>query len=166
MAQANVTPVAQGTSTNKKNKGMVSQGPGKAPKLATPPANSPFTALVASQQKQAGKAATETAKVAAATTMPNTGVAVQQAAKAGFTRTIQNGRGNYTPNSIGALIWQTADALQAVTPNTPIQASAVRAALPHIKPASISAGLSHWRKFNGTLRVKGAVKVAPVADAK
>lgn len=156
---------APSTSTSTKaNKGQVSNGKGKAPKLVTPPtAANPFGALVAAQQKQATTAATATAATASKTTMPNTGVAVQQAAKAGFTRTVQNGRGNYTPNSIGALIWQTATALQAVTPNTPIQAAAVRTALPHVKPASISAGLSHWRKFNGTLRVKGAAKATPAA---
>ena len=138
-----------------KNKGQVSTGNGK---LATPPANNAFTALVAVQQGQAAKAASATKTIAAAATMPNTGVAVQQAAKAGFTRTVQNGRGNYTPNSIGALIWQTATALQAITPNTPIQAGAVRLALPHVAPASVSAGLSHWRKFCGTMRVKGVAK--------
>ena len=121
-----------------------------------------FGAFVAAQQKQNAVAATASAKAVQASSMPATGTAVQQAAKAGFTRTVQNGRGNYTPNSIGALIWQTASALQAATPNTPVTSAAVRLALPHVKAASVSAGLSHWRKFNGTMRVKG-VAPAPVA---
>lgn len=156
------TTNAPTTGAPKANKGQVSNGKGKAPKLAAPPSatNSPFAALVTAQQKQAATAVAKTAPVVAAVTMPNVGVAVQQAAKAGFTRTVQNGRGNYTPNSIGALIWQTATALQALTPNTPLQAGTVRLALPHVKPASISAGLSHWRKFCGTMRVKGVARIA------
>ena len=147
MANSTTTPA----NTTKKNKGMRAS----TPKLATPPAaTSPFAALVAAQQKAAATATTKTAVAVVATNMANVGVAVQQTAKAGFTRTVQNGRGNYTPNSIGALIWQTATALQALTPSTPIQASAVRLALPHVKAASVSAGLSHWRKFCGTMRVK------------
>jgi hypothetical protein len=118
-----------------------------------------FSAFVAAQQKTNNAAAQQSAAAVAATNMPATGTAVQQAAKAGFTRTIQNGRGDYTPNSIGALIWQTATALQAATPGTPVTSAAVRLALPHVKPASVSAGLSHWRKFCGTMRVKGAIKV-------
>lgn len=163
------SPKGQGTPAPK-NKGQVSAGAGKPPKLAVPP-TSPFGALVANQQKVAAQAATKVAATVAATNMPNAGVATQQAAKLGFTRTIQNGRGNYTPNSIGALIWQTATALQALTPNTPVQAGAVRLALPHVAPASISAGLSHWRKFCGTMRIKGQGKppapavATPVAPA-
>lgn len=65
-----------------------------------------------------------------------------------------NGRKEYTPGTIGSVIWQVADELQKVTPNTPVTASAVRIALPTVKPASVSAGLSHWRKFHGTLHTK------------
>jgi hypothetical protein len=98
--------------------------------------------------------------------MPDTGTAVQLAAKAGFVRTEQNGRKDYVPNSIGALIWQTADKLQALTPDTPITSAIVRVALPNVKATSIQCGLSHWRKFHGTLRVKGAAApvVAPKAE--
>ena len=135
-----------------------------APVTATAPLNAALTALVAKQAATNAKAATVAVTAANAVTMPSVGTAVQQAAKAGFTRTTQNGRGNYTPNSIGALIWQTANSLQAVTPNTPVTSAAVRLALPHIKPASVSAGLSHWRKYMGTLRVKG-VAPAPVVTA-
>lgn len=120
---------------------------------ATPTA--PLTAFVAAQQAVNTQAAEATAQVAAEVTVPSTGAAVQVAAKAGFTRTVQNGRGDYTPHTIGALIFQTATALQALTPNTPITSAAVKLALPHIKATSISCGLSHWRKFNGTMRVKG-----------
>jgi hypothetical protein len=151
-ATTTIAPVA------KKNKGMISP---KAvqPKLATPP--NAFTAFVATQQKKTEVAQKETTKAADKTSMPDAGTAIQQAAKAGFVRTVQNGRKDYTPNSIGALIWQTADALQKATPATPITSAAVRLALPHVKPASVSAGLSHWRKFNGTMRVKAAAVVVP-----
>ena len=159
---------AQGTATPKqaskgKNKGMVSQGKGKPatlPKLATP-----FGALVAATQKQGTQAASKTAAVAGAVTMPAVASAAHNQALAGFVRPVQNGRKGYAPNTIGALIWQTASALQAASPNTPVQASAVRLALPHVAPASVSAGLSHWRKFNGTLRVKGQAPKAPAAPA-
>lgn len=154
---ANATATATATRTPKANKGM------RAPALVTPQVVSPFTALVAAQQKVAAVAVVKTTGAVVASTMPNVGVAVQQAAKLGFTRTVQNGRGNYTPNSIGALIWQTATALQALTPNTPINAAAVRLALPQVKPASVSAGLSHWRKFCGTMRVKGQTPAPVVA---
>lgn len=154
---ANTTnATATAARTTKANKGM------RAPALVTPQVVSPFAALVAAQQKVAAVAVVKTTGAVVASTMPNVGVAVQQAAKLGFTRTVQNGRGNYTPNSIGALIWQTATALQALTPNTPVNAAAVRLALPQVKPASVSAGLSHWRKFCGTMRVKGQTP-APVA---
>jgi hypothetical protein len=116
----------------------------------------------ASQQKKTAAAETATAKVADKTSMPDVGTAIQLAAKEGFVRTMQNGRKDYTPNSIGALIWQTATALQAVTPNTPVNSAAVRLALPHVKPASVSAGLSHWRKFNGTARAKPAPVAIPL----
>lgn len=66
----------------------------------------------------------------------------------------QNGRKSYTPGSIGHKIWETADKLQHKVPNTPVTASAMRLALPDVSSRSISSGLSHWRKFNGTLRVK------------
>lgn len=144
-----------------KNKGMVSQGKGKPGK----PANTAFTALVASQQKQGTVAASKTAAVAAAVTMPHTATAAHVQAHTGFVRPIQNGRKGYAPNTVGALIWQTADALQAATPGTPVTSAAVRLALPQVAPASVSAGLSHWRKFNGTMRVKGQAPVALVAPA-
>jgi hypothetical protein len=134
-------------------------------KLVQAPVKAPnaFTAFVAAQQKTNNAAVQQTAKTVAATNTPATGVAVQQAAKVGFTRTVQNGRGNYTPHTIGAQIWACATALQAATPGTPVTSAAVRLALPHVAPASVSAGLSHWRKFNGTMRVKGkpAVVVTP-----
>jgi hypothetical protein len=136
-----------------------------ATKLVAPvKAPNAFTLFAATQKAQNKKAKTASAKAVATTTMPATGTAVQLAAKAGFTRTVQNGRGNYTPNSIGALIWQTATALQAATPGTPVTSAAVRLALPHVKPTSVSCGLSHWRKFCGTLRIKG-VPPALVAPA-
>ena len=140
---------------------QTAQTPKTAP-AAPAAAPNAFGAFVAAQQKHNAVAATASAKAVQASSMPATGTAVQQAAKAGFTRTVQNGRGNYTPNSIGALIWQTASALQAATPSTPVTSAAVRLALPHVKPASVSAGLSHWRKFNGTMRVKGIATPAPV----
>ena len=149
----------------KKNKGQISP---KSAALKAPDAvkaNNPFASFVASQQKVTAAAETGAAKVADKTSMPDTGTAVQLAAKEGFVRTIQNGRKDYTPNSIGALIWQTADKLQALTPNTPITSAIVRTALPHVKPASVQAGLSHWRKFHGTLRVKGAAAAAKTDDA-
>ena len=143
---------------------QTAQTPKTAP-AAPAAAPNAFGAFVAAQQKHNAVAATASAKAVQASSMPATGTAVQQAAKAGFTRTVQNGRGNYTPNSIGALIWQTASALQAATPSTPVTSAAVRLALPHVKPASVSAGLSHWRKFNGTLRIKGVAPAPVVAPA-
>ena len=49
-----------------------------------------------------------------------------------------------------------ADVLQAVTPNTALKSEAMRLALPDICPGSVSSGLTHWRQFHGTVRVKGA----------
>ena len=69
-------------------------------------------------------------------------------------RAEQNGRKEYTPGTIGDKIWHAADALQAHTPNTPVTAEAVRIALPEVNAASVSAGLSHWRKFQGTMAVR------------
>lgn len=68
----------------------------------------------------------------------------------------QHGRKEYTQGTIGWRIWQAAMALQAITPNTPVTAEAVRIALPDVNPKSISAGLSHWREFEGTLHTKQA----------
>lgn len=159
----------QMTQTAKTNKNAKTVSPLLvAPTTATAPLNNALTALVAKQAATNAQAASAANVAADAVTMPSVGTAVQQAAKAGFTRTVQNGRGDYTPNSIGALIWQTASALQDATPNTPVTSAAVRLALPHVKPASVSAGLSHWRKFCGTMRVKGqapAPVVAPVVVA-
>lgn len=159
MAKVNASKAAP------KNATLLSAPAVKAPAAKTPAA--PASVLgktIAAQQKVNSKAATQAATAAATTGLPATGTAIQQAAKAGFTRTVQNGRGDYTPNSIGALIWQTASALQAATPSTPVTSAAVRLALPHVKPASVSAGLSHWRKFNGTMRVKGQT-AKPAAPA-
>lgn len=121
----------------------------KAPKvkLTTPPvvqlaapANNPFgTALAA-------KAAAVVAAPVVAKPAPAPRPVLRE----------QNGRKEYTPGTIGERIWLAAVAIQTATPNTPVQAASVRAALPDVSPASVSAGLSHWRKFNGTLRVKGA----------
>ena len=156
--------IAAATKAPSKNKGMISPKSAAVaaakPLEAPPSAHTPFTAFVAAQQKKTEVAKVATAKAADKTSMPDAGTAIQQAAKAGFIRTVQNGRKDYTPNSIGALIWQTADALQKATPNTPVTSAAVRLALPHVKPASVSAGLSHWRKFNGTMRVKAVAVVA------
>lgn len=174
MAKASTTPRAslvKGTSTPPallvapKSLTAPVEAPVHAVEAPVPATVNPFTAFVATQQATNAQAATQAAQAAALVSMPSTGTAVQQAAKAGFTRTIQNGRGDYTPNSIGALIWQTATALQAATPNTPVNAAAVRLALPHVKPASVSAGLSHWRKFCGTMRVKGVAPAALPAPA-
>lgn len=119
----------------------------KTVKLTTPPvvqlaapANNPFgTALAA-------KAAAVVAIPVVAKPVPTPRPVLRE----------QNGRKEYTPGTIGERIWQAALLIQAATPNTPVQAASVRAALPDVSPASVSAGLSHWRKFNGTLRVKGA----------
>lgn len=157
-----VTATASTASTGKgKNKGMVSAGKGKP----GTPANTAFTAMVAATQKQGAQASAKTATVAAAVTMPAVATAAHVQAHAGFVRPVQNGRKGYAPNTIGALIWQTATALQAATPGTPVTSAAVRLALPQVAPVSVSAGLSHWRKFNGTLRVKGQAPKAPVAPA-
>ena len=145
----NASTASTGTK-GKGNKGQVSTGKGGKPV----PANAVFAAVVATQQKQASKASTATAATAAVATMPNVATAAHVQAHAGFVRPVQNGRKGYAPNTVGALIWQTATALQAQS-SAPITASVVRLALPHVAPASVSAGLSHWRKFCGTLRVKG-----------
>ena len=145
----------------KKNKGMVSP---KSLQVPTAAKTNVFTALVAKQNETNQKAAVETAKVVAKTTTADAGVAVQVAAKIGFVRKEQNGRKDYTPHTTGNLIWQTADTLQALTPLTPITSAAMKLALPHVNPNSISCGLSHWRKFHGTMRVKGQQPVAPVVS--
>lgn len=128
-------------------------------------------AAAATTTKPAVKAkATIATKVPKLTTPPNTGFGAMVAAKASPAPTPvaakpapvarpvlqeQNGRKEYTPGTIGYRIWSAAAAIQAATPNTPVKAEAVRLALPDVSPASVSAGLSHWRKFNGTLHVKG-----------
>lgn len=155
--------VTTNTSTagkGKANKGMVSNGKGKA----GTPANTAFAALVATQQKTGAAAASKTAAVAAAVTMPHTATAAHVQAHTGFVRPVQNGRKGYAPNTIGALIWATANTLQAGQ-TSPVTSAQVRLALPQVAPASVSAGLSHWRKFCGTLRVKGQTPAAPAAPA-
>lgn len=110
--------------------------------LATPPANNQaFGAFVA------GKATLAPAKPAKQPTAP----AIAQPAPV---REEHNGRKAYTPGTIGERIWAAANALQAATPNTPVVATAVYLALPDVNKRSVSAGLSHWRKFCGTLHVK------------
>lgn len=131
----------------------------------TAPAKTPnaFSAFVAAQKKATEVAAKATEKAVVRTSTPDVGVAVQLAAKEGFQHTEQNGRKDYTPHTIGRLIWDTASALQAITPNTPVTSAAVRIALPHVKARSVSAGLSHWRKFCGKTRTKGVAVSAPSA---
>lgn len=116
--------------------------PSKPLKLKTPKAANPFGAFVAEKAKQATKPADKPAE-----TPPTANT---------FIRHERNGRKEYTPGTIGHRIWATADALQAATPHMPVVAEAVRIALPDVKPASVSAGLSHWRKYRGTMRVKSA----------
>lgn len=130
---------------------------------APPKGGNGFTQFVAAQKKATETAQKDTTAAVAHTSTPDVGVAVQQAAKVGFTHTEQNGRKDYTPHTIGKLIWDTAEKLQAITPNTPVTSAAVRVALPNVKPASVSAGLSHWRKFCGTLRVKAVAQPTPKA---
>lgn len=163
---------ATGNKGNKANKGQVSTGKGNKPATVAPapapaPAN-PFGAFVAQQVAQGQQASAQLAPVVVANTMPQTATAAHVQAHAGFVRPVQNGRKGYAPNTVGALIWATATSLQALTPGNPVTSAQVRQALPQVAPASVSAGLSHWRKFCGTLRVKGqpravALPVAPVA---
>ena len=121
----------------------------KTVKLTTPPvisapaAHNPFGTALA-------------AKAAAVVAVPASGGAIKPPVTPRPVLREQNGRKEYTPGTIGERIWLAAVAIQTATPNTPVQAASVRAALPDVSPASVSAGLSHWRKFNGTLRVKGA----------
>lgn len=68
----------------------------------------------------------------------------------------QNGRKEYTKGTIGGRIWDVATVLQATTPNTPVTAEAVRLALPDVNAGSVSAGLSHWRKYNGKVKMQTA----------
>lgn len=108
-------------------------------KLTTPVSNAAFGKFVADKAKPA---------VVAPVPMPATPVKP--------TLVEHNGCKEYTPGTIGARIWAAADAIQAATPNTPVVATAVYVALPNVNHRSINAGLSHWRKFNGTLHVKSA----------
>lgn len=111
----------------------------KLPKLTVPP-NTGFGAMVA-------------AKVVSAPPPPP---APTTPAVPKPVRLEQNGRKEYTPGTIGYRIWQTADALQASSPTGEVTSTVVRVALPDVSPASVSAGLSHWRKFRGILHIKGA----------
>lgn len=113
-----------------------------APKLVTPPTQNPFGTFVASK----------VAKKPPVTTLVTTITAPAVAAKPVLA--VQNGRKAYSPGTIGERIWNAANELQKHTPNTPVTAGAVRIALPDVSPASVSAGLSHWRQFCGTLRAK------------
>lgn len=120
-------------------KATATQPAPKAPKLTVPP-NTGFGAKVAAQ------AASTPAPVAAPVTPPPPPVV----------RLEQNGRKEYSPGTVGKRIWDAADALLASAPNAQVTATVIRVALPDVAPASVSAGLSHWRKFRGTLRVKSA----------
>ena len=135
------------------NKPMLASAPQmfKAPV----PAPNAFSAFVAAQ-KQAVAPVPVVAKMVKA--------AVAEPVKAPkFAHTEQNGRKDYEPGSKGRELWDTADKLQAMFPHTPVTSAALRVALPHLKPASVSAALTHWRQFHGTLRSK-AVSVPVVIE--
>lgn len=157
----NVATATKGTKGTKVNKGQVSTGKGSKPVPASS-ASKALAGLVAQQVKQGQQAATKLAPVVAAVTMPQAATAAHVQAHAGFVRPVQNGRKGYAPNTVGALIWATAYALQAAQ-SAPVTSAQVKLALPQVAPASVSAGLSHWRKFCGTLRVKG--QPAPVGPS-
>lgn len=69
---------------------------------------------------------------------------------------VQNGRKEYSRGTSGRLLFETADKLQATNPNVPLTSAVMRVALPQIPAASISAGMTHWRQFNGTVKSKNA----------
>jgi hypothetical protein len=75
----------------------------------------------------------------------------------------------YRPASIGAQIAAACNALQALHPNTVPTAAAVLLHMPTVNvngvvlplcKASASCGVSHWRKAQGKLRVKGQTPTA------
>ena len=118
----------------------------------------PFSAFVATQMKELPVA--KPAAVVAVVEKENKKAAESAVAKAKFVHTELNGRKNYAPGTIGRSIWDAADALLART-GLAVTNGAVRLALPLVAPASISAGLTHWRQFHG---VKNAPAVATVVE--
>lgn len=143
-----------------KNKGMISP---KSTNFQVPPASKenapdPLSSFIA--QNQGNELPVVQPPVPAEP--PKAPEPTPAPAPATFVRHEQNGRKEYAPDTIGAKIWETADKLQAITPNTPVTAAAVRLALPQVAKASVTAGLSHWRKYHGKLRMKG---VPPSAAA-
>ena len=120
----------------------------------------PFSAFVATQMKELPVAEPETAAVVVE--KKDDKVSVPAVVKAKFVHTELNGRKNYAPGTIGCSIWGAADALLAMT-GLAVTNGAVRLALPLVAPASISAGLTHWRQFHGIKNVPAVAAVAVAA---
>ena len=160
-APAPSTATVQGTNLVS-NAPLAAHVAAQQPAPAPAPATSPVLAAVAAALAQGTQAAQGVQATAGAATMPATAGAAHVQAHTGFVRAQQNGRKAYAPNTVGALIWQTASTLQAAQ-SAPVTAAQVRLALPAISPTSISCGLSHWRKFNGALRVKGQASSTPAS---
>ena len=123
----------------------------------------PFSAFVATQMKELPVVAPKAAAVLAVGAEKK--VAAPVVAKAKFVHTELNGRKNYAPGTIGRSIWNAADALLARTGLT-VTNAAVRLALPLVAPASISAGLTHWRQFHGIKNVPAVVAVVETLKAE
>ena len=120
----------------------------------------PFSAFVATQMKELPVAKPKAAAVVAVVEKENKKVVEPPAVKDKFVHTELNGRKNYAPGTIGRSIWDAADALLART-GLAVTNGAVRLALPLVAPASISAGLTHWRQFHG---IKNVAAVAVVVE--
>ena len=119
----------------------------------------PFSAFVATQMKELSVVEPKAAVVGKE---ENKKVAESAVVKAKFVHTELNGRKNYAPGTIGCSIWGAADALLAMT-GLAVTNGAVRLALPLVAPASISAGLTHWRQFHGIKNVPAVAAVAVAA---
>ena len=119
----------------------------------------PFSAFVAAQMKELPVVEPKAA-VVSVVEKENKKVAKPPAVKDKFVHTELNGRKNYAPGTIGRSIWDAADALLART-GLAVTNGAVRLALPLVAPASISAGLTHWRQFHG---IKNVAAVAAVVE--
>lgn len=116
------------------------------------PAVTPFSNFVATQVAAAEKSSTPVIVEPIAPLSAAPVVVVPVVVKTPLR--VQNGRKEYSPGTEGRQIFETADALQAMSPGTWIESGVMRVALPHIPAASISAGMTHWRKFNGLKKHK------------
>ena len=108
--------------------------------------NDPFGAFVAAQQKAADAAA-----IVVSEPRKPASEKVKAAVEVKDPLRVKNGQREYSPGTGGRQVFDVADKLQAMHPEVPLTSTVMRVALPLIPAASISAAMSHWRKFNGKL---------------